>query len=158
MSASCQSKFVCQTPINQTVSFYLLLIKDITENEKIVKHVLLHWRLSLILHSGIISRDINLFKTHFYSYISVIPGVILQYMVLLEVLDKLLTTNNMLPCQSVVLCFSLLPIIGLSLNATSLTLGLSGCHKHLVGRNQRKHVKWFSIHCMYLWLRSDIFL
>lgn len=28
-----------------------------------------------ILHSGIIGRDIRLFKKHFYSYISVIPGV-----------------------------------------------------------------------------------
>ena len=30
----------------------------------------------LIFHSGIISRDINLFKKHFFSYVAVIPGVI----------------------------------------------------------------------------------
>lgn len=39
----------------------------------------------LILHSGIISRDISLFKKHFYSYISVIPGVTVKHMVLIEV-------------------------------------------------------------------------
>lgn len=38
----------------------------------------------LTLHSGIISRDISLFKKHFYSYISVIPGVTVHYMVLIE--------------------------------------------------------------------------
>ncbi|XP_028288290.1 ATP-binding cassette sub-family D member 3a isoform X2 [Parambassis ranga] len=30
-----------------------------------------------MIESGIISRDINLFKTHFYSYITVIPGIAL---------------------------------------------------------------------------------
>lgn len=38
----------------------------------------------LILHSGIISRDISLFKRHFYSYILVIPGVTVQHIFLID--------------------------------------------------------------------------
>lgn len=38
----------------------------------------------LILHSGIISRDISLFKRHFYSYILVIPGVTVQHVFLID--------------------------------------------------------------------------
>lgn len=39
----------------------------------------------LFLHSGIISRDINLFKKHFYYYITAIPGVTVQHMGLIAV-------------------------------------------------------------------------
>lgn len=64
----------------------------------------------LILHSGIIGRDINLFKKHFYSYISVIPGVTVHHMVLAEVENqafkkKTTSTVVLTSCFVVVLCF-----------------------------------------------------
>lgn len=39
MPVRCQPRCLCQVPIIQTLSYYLLLLKDLTENEKIVKHV-----------------------------------------------------------------------------------------------------------------------
>lgn len=87
MHVQCKSQYNIKAMLLKQTAFYYV---NCNENGSVPSCIAV-WSFAgtddfvLILHSGLISRDISLFKKHFYSYISVIPGVTVQNMVLIEV-------------------------------------------------------------------------